>query len=210
MKSADPQEQTIILPDGRVVTIRARSAEAYSPNPNNSNRGKPRGVAALDESLQLSGLHRGIVVAADGTVVNGNHAYESAVANGVALAWIEVDVEGDVGVATRRTDWTDARVPAAIAAAHADNRSAQLNYDLDPEQFAVDLQVLAELGQSLPATLFTEEEINFALGQADTTPDFDPVGVDEQGRLDEQQPKEIDCVCPKCGEQFIKMQPSIK
>jgi len=205
MKSANPQEQTITLPDGRVVTIRARSAAAYSPNPSNSNRGKPRGVAALDESLQLSGLHRGIVVAADGTVVNGNHAYESAVQNGVALAWIEVDVEGDVGVATRRTDWTDARDPAAIAAAHADNRSAQLNYDLAPEQFAVDLQVLAELGQSLPATLFTEEEINFALGQADTTPDFDPVGVDEQGRLDEIKPKEIDCVCPKCGEQFIKI-----
>ena len=36
-------------------------------------------------------------------------------------------------------------------------------------------------------------------------PDFDPVGMDEQGKLDEIQPKEIDCECPHCGKSFIKI-----
>lgn len=35
------------------------------------------------------------------------------------------------------------------------------------------------------------------------TPDFDPVGEDEQGRLDQFNEKEMNCTCPKCGHEFI-------
>jgi ParB family chromosome partitioning protein len=37
-----------------------------------------------------------------------------------------------------------------------------------------------------------------ANGEPDVMPDFEPVSVDEQGRLDEKKPIE----CPECGHHF--------
>lgn len=189
-------EQRITLPDGRTATIRVRQSEAYTPNPHNSNRGKEGGKAAIDASLQNSGLHRGIVVAADGTVVNGNHAYESAIENGIAKAWVEIDVEGDVGVVTRRIDWKDARDPKAIAAALSDNETQRKNYDLDPVQFAADLEALIAVGEELPAAIFSQGQIEELLEQAGSA----LLSDEPEGKG--KAPKDAIC-CPSCGFEFV-------
>ena len=154
-------ETKLTLPDGREVTVRLREPEAYYPNPDNSNRGKERGKAALDESLQSSGFHRGIVVASDGTVVNGNHAYQSASELGVVKGWVEIEVNGDLGVVTKRIDWKDASDPQAILAAIADNRVSELNFDIDPE-------ILTSIAEEIeiPSVLYTSGEIEALLIEA--------------------------------------------
>jgi len=170
-------EQTLTLPDGRTVKVRLVEPEAYQPNPTNTNRGQERGKAALDKSLAQSGFHRGIVVAKDGTVVNGNHAYESASEQEVVKAWIEVEVEGDVGVATKRIDWDGADDPAAILAAIADNRVSELNFALDPEMFAASLEKLEVAEIDLPKEFYTPAEIDFQLNPVDEEEEEEPEDV---------------------------------
>ena len=153
-------DTTLQLDDGRTVKLRVRSPESYTPNLLNTNQGQERGKAALDDSLQKSGFHRGIVVAKDDQVVNGNHAYQSASELGVVKSWIEIEVEGDVGVVTKRLDWETAQDPKAIVAAIADNRVSELNFSIDTEAFQQALDVLAEAGLELPDTLYTEAELN--------------------------------------------------
>lgn len=173
-------EQQLTLPDGRVVTLRVRSPEAYTPNPRNTNRGKgERGKAALDDSLRSSGLHRGIVVSSDDTVINGNHSYESASELGVAKAWVEIEVEGDVGVVTKRIDWESAQDPNAIKAAIEDNRSSELNYEPDPELFEEAMKAIELAGLEIPKTLFTAKEIDQIIGKLDGL--FDQEDEDEDG-----------------------------
>ena len=159
-------ETTIALPDGRTATVRFRSPDSYIPNPRNTNKGRERGKAALDTSLQESGFHRGIVVANDGTVVNGNHAYQAASELEVVKGWIEIEVEGDVGIVTKRVDWQDAQAPQAILAAIADNRTSELNFELDTSAFADALTLLGGLDLEIPAELYTDIEIEERLEQA--------------------------------------------
>lgn len=165
-------ETQITLPDGRTAVIRVRQPESYTPNPANTNRGKERGKGALDASLQTSGLHRGIVVSADGTVVNGNHAYQSASELGIAKAWVEIEVEGDVGVVTKRIDWQTAQDPKAVLAAIQDNRTSELNFDLDPAEFASALEILQDADLELPASFYNEDEIKEVFTNLDI--DFNP------------------------------------
>jgi hypothetical protein len=77
----------------------------------------------------------------------------------------------------------------------ADNRASDLSI--------FDESILIEVSQEVSLEpWFTEEEM--AGWDVDEVPDFEPVGEDEQGRLDQIEPKEIDCVCPNCGHNFIK------
>lgn len=178
----DSQTQ-ITLPDGRLATVRVRSPESYLPNPRNTNRGTERGNSALIESMRQSGLHRGIVVSNDGTVINGNHAYQTASELGVATAWVEIEVEGDVGVVTRRVDWDTAQNPKAIAAALADNRTSELNFEIDPVEFAEAIAALNQAGDELPGALFSEDEISEILENVASESDDFLYAADETSKL---------------------------
>lgn len=171
-------EQQLTLPDGSTVTVRLRDRESYTPNPDNTNKGRERGKAALDKSMQQSGFHRGIVVAGDGTVVNGNHAYQSASELEVVKAWVEVEVSGDIGVVTRRVDWGDAQDPNAILASLSDNRVSQLNFELDPELFSVSMQALEDAEFEMPRELYTPSEIEFEINNQDT--DIEPEQIEKE------------------------------
>jgi ParB family chromosome partitioning protein len=76
----------------------------------------------------------------------------------------------------------------------ADNKLA-LNAGWDNEMLQVEFADLTELGFNLDLTGFSSDEIN-----ALKLPDFDPATEDEQGKLDELDPKWI--CCPKCGSEF--------
>lgn len=202
MPDQSSQEAQLQIGD-QIVTVRLRPLGAYETNPHNTNRGSERGVAAIEHSVQDTGWGRGIVVAGDGTIVGGNHATEAAEATEAIAAWIEVETTGNVGVATRRIDWTDARSPEAIRAGLADNRTSQLNFNLDLTSLASDLESLAEVNVSIPKLYYTPDELT----DIGVNRNFEPASQAQQAQLDATKlkpPKEINCTCPSCGHEFIR------
>ena len=88
---------------------------------------------------------------------------------------------------------SDAAVEAYLV---ADNRLTELGGWDEPELAAL-LQSLADEDvKLLRATGYDEEDLQRLL--FDLEPHFDPVGEDEQPRLDQKKP----IVCPHCGEEF--------
>ena len=87
--------------------------------------------------------------------------------------------------------WSDAKKRAYVL---ADNKLA-LNAGWDNEMLALELAEIGELGFDLDLTGFKAEEI-----KALQTPEFEPATEDEQGKLDELDPKWI--ACPHCGKEF--------
>jgi len=87
--------------------------------------------------------------------------------------------------------WSDAKKRAYVL---ADNKLA-LNAGWDNEMLALELGEIGELGFDLDLIGFKAEEI-----QALHTPDFEPATEDDQGKLDELDPKWI--ACPHCGKEF--------
>lgn len=71
----------------------------------------------------------------------------------------------------------------------------------EQDDYLATLQELAAYDE-LPL-MVDGDDLDLLLGVMN--PDFEPVSIDEQGRLDQIEQKEIDCECPKCGEKFIKL-----
>ena len=77
----------------------------------------------------------------------------------------------------------------------ADNKLA-LNAGWDDEMLALELSDLQDAGYDLGLTGFDDDELKKFLGQVN----FDPATEEEQGKLDELDPKWI--ACPHCGKEF--------
>lgn len=77
----------------------------------------------------------------------------------------------------------------------ADNKLA-LNAGWDDEMLKLELQELQDLNFDLGLTGFEQQEIERLFELVD----FDPATEDEQGKLDQLDPKWI--CCPKCGSEF--------
>jgi len=88
---------------------------------------------------------------------------------------------------------TDAQKRAYIL---ADNRLA-LDAGWDDELLRVEFTELQDAGFDLNLTGFTDDEI--AALEPDE-PDFEPGDEDDQGKLDELDPKYV--ACPHCGKEF--------
>jgi ParB-like chromosome segregation protein Spo0J len=88
-------------------------------------------------------------------------------------------------------DWSDAKKRAYVI---ADNKLA-MNAGWDNEMLALEMGELAELGFDLDLTAFTKDEV-----AALQTPDFDAATEEDQGKLDQLDPKWI--ACPNCGKEF--------
>jgi ParB-like chromosome segregation protein Spo0J len=76
----------------------------------------------------------------------------------------------------------------------ADNKLA-LNAGWDNDMLALEIDDLKEAGFDLSFTGFIIDDIN-----ALKTPDFDAATEDDQGKLDQLDPKWI--ACPHCGKEF--------
>lgn len=146
--------------NGRAITVRLRKMESYRQNPGNTNQGTPRGDAAIRSSQAASGFHRGVAVAANDVVIAGNHSYQAATEEGVVEAWVEIESDGHVGVATKRADWDTQASPEAIRAAISDNRTQQLNFSPDLAALEESLESLTFAKTELPRTLYTESELD--------------------------------------------------
>ncbi|MFM6682891.1 MAG: hypothetical protein ACKPHM_13705, partial [Dolichospermum sp.] len=80
-----------------------------------------------------------------------------------------------------------------------------MNTGFDFELLKIDFEFLQDEGFNLDLTGFNELELSFLDEEEEETPDFQPVGEDKQGKLDEKQQKEIKCLCPHCGEEFTQL-----
>ena len=164
----------------------------YKPLTRNPNKGTQRGTGILEQSVRELGAGRSILVDKNGIILAGNHAQEAFVNAGMDDV-IEVETDGKQIVVVKRTD-LDADSSAGKKMAIMDNRTSE-------QGLAWDAVVVEDLLKEIKQD---EGELDSYLsGLAEDIgiepPDFEPVGIDEQGRLDQKSPIK----CPHCGEEFI-------
>jgi site-specific DNA-methyltransferase (adenine-specific) len=98
----------------------------------NANRGTERGTEMLQQSLARHGAGRSIVVDKHGQIIAGNHVAAAAAQAGISDV-LMVPTDGHTLVAVQRMDLDLDEDPSARALAFADNRTGQVDIDLDPD-----------------------------------------------------------------------------
>lgn len=153
-------------------------------DPKNARRHSETNKRRIKQSLDAVGAGRSVLADADGIIRAGN---------GVFAEWGDKPVkivpsDGTELVVVQRTDL---RGKDAVRAAVLDNIAA------DSSAYDYDAKILAEIARddALIAALAKEDA---KLAELLNPPNFAPVGVDEQGRLDEK--KKV--TCPNCGNEF--------
>ncbi len=163
-----------------------------TPDQANANKGTERGRYMVEASLTETGAGRSIVADKDGRIIAGNKTLEAWAGMGGAVKIVETD--GQELVVVQRTD-LDLSDPKGKARklAYYDNRAGQVGLEWDAEQLLADVNAGVYL-----SAMFKKEEIDSLLANV-RSPDFAPVGEDEQGRLDQKAPVK----CPHCGAEFV-------
>lgn len=157
-----------------------------TPDPMNARLHNPRNIGMVVNSLHEVGAARSIVVDEDNVILAGNGTIEAAAQAGIERVRF-VDADGDEIIAVRRSNLTpDQKTKLKLY----DNRTAELA-TWDPDV----LVGLQDDGADLSAFWFDSELISVL----DQSPDFEPVGLDEQGRLDEK----ASVCCPECGHTWV-------
>ena len=152
----------------------------FKPQRKNSNKHTPRGLSALEQSIQADGWIGAITVAADGETFDGSARIEVGAATGFEDA-IVVESDGTRPIVHVRKDIPTADDPRARRLGHAANRVAQMNLDFDPAVILADI----EAGVNL-AALWRPDELEAlvaAAGKVDVEPDNLDLGA---GRYKEQ------------------------
>jgi len=157
----------------------------------NANKGTERGRSALEASLRQFGAGRSILIDKNGRIIAGNKTVETAADVGLEDVII-IQTDGRQIVAVQRTD-LDIDSAEGRGLAYADNRVGELSLDWDAEQVLADINAGVDL-----SALFRQDELDSLLAGIQS-PDFQPVDVSEQPRLDQKAP----ITCPHCGEEFI-------
>ncbi len=164
-------------------------------DPQNARKRTERSSYMIRESLQQFGPLRSLVGQRlpDGRIIvrAGNGTLEEAGQIGIDKVRV-IERKPDELVVVVADDLDEAKWKSYAV---ADNRSSDLS--------AWDVDVLQDLAQKIElGDWFTTEEM--AEWDVGEVPDFEPVGEDEQGRLDQIEPKELNCKCPNCGHDFIQ------
>ena len=191
---------------GRRATSAKPPASDYAPQPErpteplaqfrtlpegrNPNRHTERGLRLLEDAIQQDGYVAPMTAAADGSLLDGNARLE-VVAHALPVDPLVIRHDGTRPVVMVRTDIPDADDPRAKRIIVGANRIAQADLDWDADV----LKRLQGEGVDL-SKLWDEAGLLEVLKQV---PDFQPVGEDEQGRLDQKAP----VTCPECGHEFV-------
>jgi ParB-like chromosome segregation protein Spo0J len=156
------------------------SIDRLIPYANNARTHSAEQVAQIAASIKEWGWTTPVLVDEQGSIIAGHG--RTLAAHKLKMTEIPVMVaEG----------WSDAKKRAYII---ADNKLA-MNAGWDNEMLALELGEIGELGFDLDLTGFKAEEI-----QTLQPPDFEPGTEEDQGKLDELDPKWI--ACPHCGKEF--------
>lgn len=161
--------------------MKVESWEITRPIPYSRNPRRNEGaIAKVAGSLKEFGWRQPIVVDTEGVIIAGHTRLLAA--QKLGLSQVPVHIATDLS-------------PQQIKAYRlADNRVAQ-EAQWDNELLILELEELKEEGFDLDLTGFEQEEIE-QLGPVN----FEPGTEDDQGQLDQLEPKWIDC--PHCGKEF--------
>ena len=149
----------------------------YARNPRKNDHAVDKVAAAIREF----GFRVPILAKSDKTVVDGHLRLKAAKKLGIETVPVMLC-----------DDMTDAQIKAFRISV---NRVAEFA-EWDDEMLRVEFAELEELGFDLDLTGFNPGEIE----ALDFEPDFEPGTEDDQGKLDQLEPKYIDC--PHCGKEF--------
>lgn len=109
------------------------------PDDQNANLHSERGTYMVNTSLSKLGAGRSILIDKNNEIIAGNLTTEQAADIGIEDVVI-VDTDGKTLVAVRRTDMDlDDPETGARQMAYADNRTADVSIDFDPERLKLDI-----------------------------------------------------------------------
>jgi ParB-like chromosome segregation protein Spo0J len=161
-------------------TVSVKIAD-LSQDPANARKHDEKNIDSIIASLRRFGQQKPIVIDASKVVRAGSGTLEAAKRIGwETIECVETNLKGS----------------DAIAYAIADNRTAELA-EWDDDVLAAQLNgLLADDPDLLLAAGFSDEELQEMLLAAD----FEPGTEDDQGRLDQVDPKIV--TCPNCKKDF--------
>jgi len=148
----------------------------YARNP----RKNDHVVDKMAGQIKEFGMPVPICIRPDGSIVDGHLRYKAA--KKLSLSKVPVAIN---------ETWSESKIKAFRISV---NRTATWA-DWDQEFLPLEIQDLKDNGYDLSFTGFSEKELNEML----TPMSFDPVEIDEQGKLDEKSKIE----CPNCKHEFI-------
>ena len=164
------------------MKITQKKVESLIPYVKNSRTHSDAQVAQIAASIKEFGWTNPILVDGDNGIIAGHGRLLAA----RKLSYKEVPT-------IELADLTETQKRAYII---ADNRLA-LNAGWDNEMLTIELNDLLADGFALELLGFDPIEMQTLLNDG---PDFEPATEDDQGKLDELDPKWIDC--PHCGKEF--------
>lgn len=140
-----------------------KTIEDLKPDPQNLNRGTPRGHGVIEQSIRLHGAGRPGLAARDGTMIAGSQTLEEMAALGFEI--VPVHTTGNQWPVHIRDDIEPGSEQARLMALE-DNRASELGLDYDPALLA-ELAAETDLSQ-----LFREEEMAALLALQPTDQDW--------------------------------------
>ena len=163
----------------QVVYQRPNELKKYQKNSRTHNRSQ---IDQIKASIVEFGFTNPILIDPDGEIIAGHGRVEAA----IELALEMVPTIEIVGLSEEQK----------AAYVIADNQLA-LNAGWDVEILSQEISMLDDIGFDISLLGFGDNELAELL---DISPDFDPATEDDQGKLDELDPKWVDC--PHCGKEF--------
>jgi ParB family transcriptional regulator, chromosome partitioning protein len=161
------------------LEIAYKSPAALTAAERNPRTHSPAQIAALARSITAFGFTNPLLVDERDRIIAGHGRL--AAAQSLGMATVPTITLAGLTAAQKR------------ALVIADNQLA-LTAGWDAEMLRLELAELHAEAFDLPALGFSDEELRVMLAE----PDFAPVGIDAQGRLDERAP----VTCPACGHAF--------
>jgi len=155
-----------------------RKVSDLTPYARNSRTHSDEQVAQIAASIKEWGFTTPVLIDPDGGIIAGHGRVMAAQRLGLD------DVPCIIA-----EGWTEAQKRAYVI---ADNKLA-LNADWDDELLKIEFKELEGLRFNLKLTGFSVEEMDDLFYE----PDFSPGTEDDQGKLDELDPKMV--TCPHCG-----------
>lgn len=153
--------------------LETKNISDVKPYGNNPRRITEKGMKDLKKSIGKFGLAEPIVINTDGTIIGGHARYLALKEKGVK--------EFDCYIPDRELTEDELK---ELNVRLNKNIAGEFDFDILANEFELDM--LLDIG-------FTE----FELGKGEI---FNPVGIEEQGKLDQKEPKFV--VCPHCGKEF--------
>lgn len=159
--------------------IELREISGLIPFARNSRTHSEEQIAQIAAAMREWGWTNPVLVDEEGTILAGHGRIMAA----RVLGFTEVPTMVARG-------WSEAQKRAYVI---ADNKLA-LNAGWDPEMLKLELHALSEADFRLELTGFDGGELSMAMYE----PDFEPVGMEDQSRLDEKKKVR----CPECDHEF--------